>query len=136
MSLYTDLRSDVADLLSDPDIRTGDVKIRRILSTTPAENTWDDPVVAYQLIQLDAVVFTAEAEYSAGTLIAERGDELTISAIATVVEEDGVLVSRKITLEVLPSDVFLVDGDVRRVIRPVRIPAAGDVTAWSVRVAD
>lgn len=136
MSLYSELREDVADILSDPDIRTGDIKIHRISSTTEAANPWEDSTDVLQVIQLDAVAFTQLARYAAGTLVAERGDQLTISAIATVVEEDAVAVNRKIILEIEQGDVILVDGDVRQIISKIRIPATGDVTAWSVLVAD
>lgn len=136
MSLYTDLRQDVADILSDPDIRTGDVRLRRVTAVTPAANSWDDPVESAQIIRVDATVFTREAKYVAGTLAVERGDDITVSALATVIEEDGVATNQRIVLEIQSSDEVIVDGDVRRVVELVRIPDAGDVTAWIIRVAD
>lgn len=137
MTLYSDLRSDVAEVLGDPEIKTGTVRIHRAVVTTPGANPWDPPTEENWIIDLDAVVFTKSAEYSAGTLIVERGDEITASGVARVIEKNGVAANEEILLEVQDSDVIYVDGDPRRVVRKIRVPAAGaDVAVWKIRVSD
>ena len=137
MSLFADIGLDLHDVLSDPDLATADVKIRRVTGSTAGTNPWDPPTEVVQVIELKAVVFTARAEYVNGTLVTERGDEVTASPWATVIEENGASTNRRISLDVRESDEVLIDGDVRRIIRVVRTPAAGgDVSVWSIRVAD
>jgi hypothetical protein len=137
MTLYSELREDVREVLGDPEIKTGVVEIHRTVATTPGANPWDPPVEETWVIRLDAVVFTKSAEYSAGTLVTERGDEITASGRARVVEKNGVEADEEILLDVLDSDVVYVDGDPRRIVRKVRVPAAGDdVVIWKIRVAD
>lgn len=137
MSLFADIGLDVHDVLSDPDLATANVKIRRVTGSTAGANPWDPPTEVVQIIELKAVVFTASAEYANGTLVVERGDVITASPWATVIEENGLPVNRRVALDVRSSDVVLVDGDERRIISIMRTPAAGnDVSVWSIRVAD
>lgn len=137
MSLFSEIGEAVHEVLVDPEMKTADVRIRRVSGSTPGANPWDPPTETTQIIELSAVVFTKEAEYANGTLVVERGDEITASPRAKIVEEDGDAVSVDIDLEVRESDEILVDGDVRRVVRVIRTPAAGShVSVWQIRVAD
>ena len=137
MRLYSDRRDDVAEILSDPDICTGDIKIRRTLDVTAGANPWNPPTPTYQIIQLDAVAFSGSAKFSAGTLVTERGVDLTVAGWATIVEENSLPRNTRIPLDIIDTDEFLVDGDPRRVISVERVPEAGNVASvWLVRVAD
>src|SRR5690606_12193363 len=110
--------------------------LRRVTSVTEPEFEWQEPVSVYSTYRLDAVIFTADAEFSAGTLIVERGDEITASASATLIDEGGAARNQRVVLEIEESDTILVDGDQRSITRLVRTPAAGDATIWSIRVRD
>lgn len=137
MSLFSEIGEAVDEVLSDPDLNTADVKIRRVTGYAAGPDEWTPGVETQQLIKLSVVAFTRDAEYQGGGLVVERGDELTISPWATVIEENGAPANRRIRLDVLASDEFIVDGDVRRTVQVVRVPAAGpDVSVWVVRVVD
>lgn len=142
MSLFSEIGLDVEEILSDPEMATADVKIKRITGSDPGAHDYDDPIETYQLIKLSAVVFPPmtgrmKDQFSGESLVDERFDEITASPWATVIEEDGVAVNRRIRIEVLSTDIFFVDGDERRVQRIFRVPAAGpDVSVWQIRVVD
>ena len=137
MSLFSELGEAADEVLSDPDLNTADVRIRRVTGYTAGAEPHDDPVEVVEIIKLNTVVFTKDAEFSGGTLTVERGDEITASPWGTLVEQNGNPVNQRVAVEVRPSDEILVDGDVRRIVETVRVPAAGpDVTVWQIRVVD
>lgn len=136
MSLFLDLASDVDDVLSDPDLNTAVIKLRRRLSVTPGFEVYDDPVETFQVFLLKGVSFTRQTRKSDldGSLVVIRVDEFTLSPWATIIESAGVPESTETYLtSIETTDEFIVDGRVRQIHQIGRVPAAGPhVAVWQV----
>lgn len=132
MSLYDELQIEAHELLSDPDIRQGNVRlIREVLGTAP--NEWTPPSVTSTAYRLNAVVTPIRSRFAEGTLITEKKVLVIASVFADVVNG-----ASNVTLPTPnpETDKISIDGDVRRIISCTPTPPAGVPVVWKIEVED